>query len=49
MLFPWQQAGPGGFSHKSAFTIEFFARLKREEEKAHLDGLTRARTHEPSL
>lgn len=47
--FPWQQAGSGSFSHKSAFTIEFFARLKREEEKTHLDALTRACAHWTSL
>ena len=36
----------GSFSHESAITIEFFARLKREE-KAPLGALlrARARTH----
>lgn len=37
----WQQAGSGTFSYKTAFTIEFFTRAEKEEEKIPLGALVR--------
>lgn len=39
--FPWQQAGSSTFSYKTAFTIEFFTRVGKEEEKILLGALLR--------